>query len=207
MILKNWKLDKPRSGTAKEWADWERENKAKYPIRYFLQERLPIILSVSITRRITDFYWYCMHRVHPNHRYNIMDTGLPPNYYDPRTRMINACFHDLTKFVNYTEKTNYVDWNSDPVHKSAWENLRWLRNWWAERPDRDDFLDEMYPLPEIPKEWGWMAVMNEDYDNEPVMIEWKRIADIHSNARNEWDKEDKEMFTRLVEFREFMWYG
>lgn len=46
--------------------------------------------------RIQDWFLY---RLHPKHRYHLVDTGLEPGYYDADELMLHACFSLLCRYV------------------------------------------------------------------------------------------------------------
>ena len=48
-------------------------------------------------------------------------------------------------------------------------------------------------------------MLNEDFDDEEVMIEWRRIADTHFETEQGWKKEDVDMMIRLSKIHNDLW--
>lgn len=98
LIKPNW-LVTPEAATMEDWETWRKEYKTKNPIRYWLTEDLPIHVIVFHRRFISDPIWWVKHRT--IHRYNILETGLVPGYYDYDTRIEKALFKAV---VDHFEK-------------------------------------------------------------------------------------------------------
>jgi hypothetical protein len=57
----------------------------------------------TIPARCDNAKWWFLHRFHPKHRYFMVDTGLPPGYHDPDTRMTAAL---ITEFKTMFPRTS-----------------------------------------------------------------------------------------------------
>lgn len=204
--LLRYKNEPPSSASAKGWRDWRIKAKSENPIVYFLREEVTQWFSVRISMRLKDWKWNILHRFHPRHRYNKVDTGLPPGYYDPCTRMIYACFNDLVRFVDHMNEHQVIDWDDCEQSQQEWKEMNVLYTWWKEREHRDEFVDKMWPYVKLPDDWGFLAPFNDDFRDDPRVIEWKVIANIHNAAEAEFYEEDIEMFTRLVKIHHVIWY-
>jgi len=68
----------------------------------------------------SDTYWWFIHRLVPKHRYHVVDTGLPPGYYDPDIRLLAGIFNEVHKFV----ANNHWDWTQTEQHRMAWQVLK-----------------------------------------------------------------------------------
>lgn len=51
-----------------------------------------------------------------------------------------------------------------------------------------------------------MAFFDDDKREDSDIIEYRRILDLYSKAKEEWDQEDEEMFIRLIKIRRYLWY-
>ena len=95
-------------------------------------------------RRLRDWWWALLHRFHPSHRYNVVQTGLPPEYYDPCVRLLWAVFSETERFVD--NAAEIIQWDSDSEHAKAWEILTTAVQWWRDnRPDKEygcEWLDD-----------------------------------------------------------------
>lgn len=50
-------------------------------------------------RKIRDMKWWVLHRYSRRHRYNIIETGLPPGYYDIDVLMLHGMFSLLRRYI------------------------------------------------------------------------------------------------------------
>jgi len=178
-----WKLDKPialsmKSITPTEeytWEDWEMETATKYPIRYFLQEVLPIWFYCRIMKPIKNlFYWI---RCHTYNRYHILKLQSPRykwGWCDAVEQIMIASFTVLVNFVEKEEAfTSHIDWDSDYEHACAKNEMMELYNWWkVERWEEEK---------ELETDCAYFAI------DEKLK------------------KKDDEMFHRLVNVRHYMW--
>ena len=109
-------------------------------------------LYYPVKRFFRDIKCWFLYRFHPKHRYNLVDTGLPPGYYDKDYLMLHACFHLLKTFVEGElggiEKLDYWDTVSfkvsgccskkelDALRKRDKE-IKDLYLWWNKRVNRE----------------------------------------------------------------------
>ncbi len=202
-----WKIPGPKYATIEEWEEWKEWAKKAHPIRFFFQENVRGWFRVK-AMTLRDIKWWFIHRLVPKHRYHVIKPKtLTPNYYDPRTLILHSCMHLLT---DYVDNSNHIHWEGTPEHKKAREEMMLIYNWWKKSyPKRESTFINGSPLPkypDLPKEWGFMAVINSKYENEPVMKEWKKIARIHDKSEQEWNKQTEEMLIRLMKLRQHLWY-
>ena len=80
-------------------------------------------------RRVSDVWWWLLHRVHPRHRYHVMRTGLTPGYYDPATRIVCGVLAEITHFV---DSDPCIDWAWAPDHAEAWRVMNAAADFWRE---------------------------------------------------------------------------
>lgn len=170
-IRKWWKLDKPRSLPMRglgdkpgdfTWEDWQEEAAKAHPIRYAIQERLPIKVYVHVLKPLEElFYWI---RTHTYNRYHLLDlrsesNGYKWGYCDPTGMMLYANFAILNMFVEndmpnicyYSEATKHCPvWDKRAEEKEILE----LHKWWnEERPVETENIDYFHPKLE-PEEYA-----------------------------------------------------
>lgn len=208
-----WKLDMPVAATTEEWDNWKNINKVYYPIRYFLQQTAPIFLGKWFTRLISkpinDFRWNIIYRLVRKHQYQIIrPRTLKPNYYDQDIRILHCVMECFTEFMETS--IHHVDWEgTSPEYKHVYEEMQEIYAWWKYKwPSRDVLTidaDRLEKLPKLPKEWGFMPMLNEKYNNEPIIKEWIRISDLHQESKRLWINQENEMLIHIIKIREYLW--
>lgn len=207
-LLHLWMLNKPSAGTAKEWRIWREEATKKYPIRYFLQETVPLLWAIRVTMPIRYAYWDVMHRVHPKHRYHVIKPRtLEPNYHDPREVILHASMELLTQFVEFEKTKGHTDWEGSDHHAIAWKEMNEVYDWWTiKRPVREAEFDKANPYPADPSSRPFMWMFDDDFRDTPERVEWSRVADLHNQQEEDWDNEDNDYLHRLIVVRLYMWH-
>jgi hypothetical protein len=123
MIREKWKnlivpkeIKRLESGTLEEWDDWEENYKTKFPIRYWLTERLPSILTVFRWSYIRDPIWWVKYRT--THQYHYIKTGLKPGYYDTDHVLEKTLIAALKQHIEGEVESFYYDeWKKVPKAK------------------------------------------------------------------------------------------
>jgi hypothetical protein len=215
------------AGSAKEFRDWDLKLEREYPIRYKIRKVIKEI-KYQIKRPIWALdraYWWVQYRVNPKYKHTTIKLKrLDPGYYDPSTLLLYASFEIFEKFMKHQLSDKcFVQWEWDEKCFQDWEweeypekckemieerNKLWkemneLYDWWVNiYPNRESTLPD---FPELPKKWGFLSVVNEDFKDTEEIKEWRRIADIHNKAEVDWDKEDEEMLVRLMKIHNNLW--
>lgn len=122
--------------------------------------------------------------------------------------MLHAVFQLLVDFVEQEKPDQIVDWNSDPVHKQVWKELRSLYRWWMKtRPARKSPLDEE-GLKKPPMRWkeidGTENRQLVDYDKKKYAA-YDDALKKHWQLEEKWDEEDQRNLHRMIEIRKFLW--
>ena len=202
---KHWysKLPKPTALASGFWDKWEADMKDRYPIRYFIQETLPEFFDINILTKIKNIKWYILYRISPKHRYHVVRTGRKPGYCDPDIQMIHCAFELLKEFVNFNIEKQIVNWDADEWHKEAWNEMMSLNTWWVyERPEREDKFDREHTWPKIDR----LGLFDKEKQDDPNVIEYRRILNLYNDAKERWHQEDEDMFIRLIKIRRYLWY-
>jgi len=207
------------AGTMKEFRDWDLKLSKEYPIRYAIAEAITWAIFRPLRSakwKINNAYWWVQYRINPKHKFTTIKLKkLKPGYYDPDALIFYAMFEIFEGFMKrqltdpqivweYNE-SHFTDWmiEDDPEgvqreiesRNALWKEMNEIYDWWVNvYPNRESTLPD---YPSLPKEWGNMAVLNEDFDDKEEMIEHKRIMDIHFKAEEDWLNEDDEMMVRL----------
>lgn len=219
------------------WNYFNREFKKVAPVRYYLTHTLRRKVTLPIRWKIEKVVDWVRYRTIS--RYNIVDSGLPPGYYNAGNLMFHSAFSLLKDYVeielacrlkkdyNWAEK--YIPFYNEIVKFRSpalgIENLNWqsslddpaspnyngptqqavvareilfLYNWWVnERPAR---VELKYPSTSISDEGDDDFFLENDLPKEYA----KRMKEIETQ-KADWDREDTEMFIRLVEIRDNLW--
>jgi hypothetical protein len=153
---------KLKCGTGKEWAEWEKAAKAKYPIRWWIaEEGLDKIQDVWcwIPERLNDIRYYINNRwVTRSHALTAHPRDIKPgSWSDVGNRFLPCLFNELVDFVEVEQAWHHVMWDKEarekyrtPWWRSGW--LRW-RTWrcpeagvdhlkWAMTLTNKDFIEE-----------------------------------------------------------------
>lgn len=199
MIWPWTKLDKPfalpsRFFPNKEgeftWEDWEEQNKAKYPVRYFLQESFPKAIRRMFFKATYPFTngWYWI-RTHTYNRYHIIDLrcsgyGLEYDWgwIDRSEAMLIAPFQILKQFVEKEFKTGLTDWTYDEDIRFVASEIQSLYNWWT-----------------VDRSANWKAHYKK-YDN----TKREGYAILH-DEQEALEKQDDINLKRLIKIRHYLW--
>ncbi len=122
--------------------------------------------------------------------------------------MLHAMFQLLVDFVDQEKPDQIVDWDSDPVQKEAWKEIRSLYRWWTQtRPARKSPLDEK-GLKRPPMRW---KKIDRTENRQLVSYDKKEYAAYDAAVKKQrrlekkWDEEDQRNLHRVIEIRQFLW--
>ena len=207
------------AGTAKDFRDWDLKLKKEYPTRYAIAEGIDLFFRPirTLKRRLKDGYWWVKYRITPKHKYTTIKLKrLDPGYYDADKLLMYFMFEIFEDFMKrqltnpihvweYTlEDFEHVDEDEAQkevdVRNATWAEMNKIYDWWIERPNR------VRPkFPKLPKEWGALSVLNEDFEEEEKMKEWDKVRLQRIALDEQWDKEDEDMMIRLIKIRSVLW--
>lgn len=199
-----FKMERPPAATSREWREWRKYAKEKYPIKYFLYEDLERWTWWPIKHKLQYTYWWVKHRFHPKHRYHVIKPRtLEPGYYDARTLILHAQMDILADFYEHQKKYGHVDWEGDEDHSRIWKEIEAIYNWWIAHQDREKLLPE---FPRHPEETKDDIFLGDETDNYP---EYQVAMDIASAEYHrlecEWETQEEEMINRLAKIRLYLW--
>jgi len=96
--IKDWfDMHPPDFADFEEWDNIGKENKVKYPIRYWIAETLIPNTWWPVSRTYDSIISYI--RFGYFEKLHLIDTKLKPNYYDADTRLLHGMFSLLVDFV------------------------------------------------------------------------------------------------------------
>lgn len=178
----------------------------------------------TLGNRLYNAKWWLMHRLHPKHRYHIIDSGLTPGYYDVDTLILNGCFSLLCRYVEHehdgvealsnwahTLKTtaceNDLDGMSAAQGERESEAVALYRWWKFDRPrdqaKYDQMLTHLYGRKRStkPDENGHL-VWSVD---EPWTEADEAMNDEFRALERKIDSDEQEMLHRLINVRRSLW--
>lgn len=159
-------------------------------------DRIDMKFHRWVKNPIRNAYWWIQHRFNPRHRYNVVRTGFPANYYDTDLRMEGAIVRLLLDFIEHEKpwefeaseenlREVYVDFNGTVIEERV--------SLWLE-------IQELYAY------FKGIDLLN------PPWEEWSGVREMTREERNaKWNHYErlKKEFTaklcRVVELRGYMW--
>ncbi len=185
----------PKSAEWHVFQEVDDYNKMRHPIQFFFKDTIPDLYDAFI-RFGKDTKWWILHRVHPKHRYHVVDSGLPPGYYDITELMIFTLFSFLTRFIEDEECFECIVWDSDDVHNCVAGELEDLYYWWtAIRVKRSDIESELH------NELDDSGIFSKNELSESNRQIYSKLDILEI----QWNEEDKYNMKRLVDIKDFMW--
>lgn len=123
---------KLKCGTGKEWAEWEKAAKAKYPVRWWIaEEGLDYIQSVWawVPERINDVRYYINNRwVTKSHALTAHPRDIKPGQWqDVGNRFLPCLFNELVNFVEVEQAWHHCMW--DEAARKRFETPWWRSGW------------------------------------------------------------------------------
>ncbi|VAW62344.1 hypothetical protein MNBD_GAMMA08-1812 [hydrothermal vent metagenome] len=200
--------------TLEEFDEWDKVHKTKYPILFFLQETVPENISkffiYTIGNTFDKIRWGATYRLFKQHQYHVIrPRTLKPSYYDQDTRIFHAvmeCF--ISYYENNIDEFDAIEYppgdEMSKVHIEMVEIAAW---WMYKYPERKSMFVDGTPLldlPNLPPEWGDLAMLRREYADEPEMKEWVTISHQHSENKAAWYEKENEILKRIIEIRNYL---
>ena len=124
--IKDWfDMYPPEYAGLEEWDNIRKENKVKYPIRYWIDETLIPNTWWPISRTYDSIISYI--RFGFFEKLYLIDTKLKPNYYDADTRLLHGMFALLVDFVEIEKAWMEAIFNRD-YKRPFWKLNNRFRN-------------------------------------------------------------------------------
>ena len=108
----------PGSLSSKGWRLFDQEFREKAPIRYWIMHDLRNATIQPLKFKYRSISEWIRYRT--TRRYHVVDTGLPPGYYDVDNRILNANFNLLKNFVECEQARQRYHWSDDGIKVSPW---------------------------------------------------------------------------------------
>lgn len=85
----------------------------------------------TLKRWFFNAKWWLLHRFHPSHRYHIINTGLPPGWYDRDVIIAVLIKKVVIDFVELEKP--YEHWETqDSIYAEEWKKLKELYEYFKE---------------------------------------------------------------------------
>jgi hypothetical protein len=233
-LYTKWKL--PEFTTAMTMSDFDeldRDNKEKYPIRFFLQQTLPIWLHHrKITFINTPYDWVRFRTVSRHHVIKLRD--MQPRWADSDNILLMANFQILRDFVEVRMAQTNTEWWDQRRPKGMpewiWNRVRLNTRSPAAGMDHmrqlaQFFKDENLPPPAAVEQldlylwwtegylhrvdsWNDSVIWGEDCDSIDYdqMKNGHRCSSMASQLEDLYNDEEQMMLERLVAIRQSLWY-
>lgn len=117
-VLRWWSFNSPVTASWDGWEDFKTEFKAKAPIRFFLSETLPRSIAPTLGRINRMRMWVRFRMV----RYDKIDSGLGPGYYDKDTLLLHSAFNLLKDYVEIEQAWMHLICSKDSRKITWYEN-------------------------------------------------------------------------------------
>lgn len=150
------------------------------------------------------------YRLLPSRQYHLVNTGLPPGYYDPDTRLLHACFAMLVYHVEQEvgglakleEWTNGLRANPDPNAPEGWEDGQ------ATRQSEAALLYRWWTIEKPADEAKCEAMLMHLYGRRPRIPWTEADKAMHEEFRALEAKiasDEQSMLHRLIDIRGSLW--
>ena len=133
--------------------------------------------------------------------------SLQPGYHEAHERILHAAFGVFEEFMDrqLSDKC-IVDWDHES-RREAWLEMMGHYDWWLWRKGWRQELDQLYRWPEVPTEWGELAMFDPTFAERSQVIEWKRIAAARQASELRVRALDDASLLRLINVRQYLWEG
>lgn len=183
-----------------------------YPV-YGDSPRWVGFVAHKILRPASDGIYWLKYRLHPRHKYHLVDTKLGPGYYDQDTRMLHACFSLLGDYIEEEGGIEAIRSNGETIHVIDGEKqaeIVALWDWWkvekpADEAKRDAMMSELFggqKLETKPVEGNDNLVEWVEPEHSP---EWEARWEIYQALDKKIDDDEQAMLHRLINLRPGLW--
>lgn len=187
--------EKPYALTWEGWDDWNRETRAKYPIRFWFAEDFVPEFQRVVTwpyKKLRDIRYYINNRwVTRSH--TLTSTLAPGRWYDMDTRLLNCMFDELVNFVEVEQAHMQVIWGDKETKEkyptpSKW--TVWFRNrtwrcaeagidrltWAAELEEQGQPTEQALGAREILELYRWWKYQRPERRDPHDVSGWSKIC-------------------------------
>lgn len=174
-------------------------------IRDWYDEKEPLWLGRA-RRRLKNFRYWFLYRLHPTHRYHVVRTGLPPGYYDQELRMLYACMALLGDYIEECGGVAALEEFSAELRTMAAEkeNFPGQHEYDLAQANRQDEALAIH-------RWWTIERPGDERRRDELSVEWRGSK--HNGSRQEALKaldakiaaDEQAMLHRLIEIRPSLW--
>lgn len=191
--------DKPLFASAETWSEWHEFERTK-PICNFCVNTVPDFIKYKIIKRINNVKYWFLYRFFNEHKYQLIDTGLKPGYYDVDTRMFHGIFNLMKEFCEHEQPYHDWCWLDEPKEKfkpgkeAALKSFAWQKD--LVYTEDEIFRDEYKHLIGQPTPQALNAT-----ELEKIYLWW---VDIFHNRKDPYEVFKDEYFSNLVKEKNTM---
>jgi len=170
--------------------------KIKEEIEFYTEYRFPF-------RQIRDTKYYLRNRFIRKH--HLINTTLEKGkWWDTDTRLLYGTMQLLVEFIEKEKPFEYINWDSDDLHKNAAKEMNAIYAWWKDYPrkveEQDKALSTWSDAKFKDKSKDILECINSP-DTEEDKKNWKLINELEEKLLNE----EEDMMIRLIKIRRFLW--
>lgn len=156
----------------------------------------------QIRQKLEAVVWWIRYRVHPSHRYHVVNTmdkwgklnGVTYGWEEVDHQMMYACFKLLVDYVEKQRPFDLIDFQTEEINKALGKEILDLYGWWTvTRPQERQDLAAAWsklPRPQFDENGRWSP-----------RPEARELVD----RNRDLDAKDDEMLMRLVKVRRHLW--
>jgi hypothetical protein len=184
--------DFPNTPGEYTWEDWKEEMQKKHPVKFFLNDTLPLWFRVRWMWFENIWYWI---RCHTYTKYHLIDIrskefGYKWGWMDRDSVILLANFTILKDFVEKEHPFDVCVWDENDEHARVGAEIKDLYDWWMNRRAKEHEL-------RTEKLHRWYEHRGTP-DGPTLHEELNRYEE-------ELDQKDENNLIRLMKIRKYLW--
>lgn len=203
---------------SKSWFKKQIKEAQGEKVTYTIAERLDnwwydLWCYIRPFRKIRDGYYDV--RNYLFHRYDLIRTGLnPTSWWDKDSLILYGMMGLIVDFVEKEKCFEVVEWDSEPEHKHAGEEIKAIYAWWKDYPRRQKEIDDTTQIWYESKREDSKLRKNDErktvespnhFFNCPQSERTKSLLDLSWELEQKLIEEEQDMLHRIIKIRKFLW--
>lgn len=203
------------------WESWNKEVKAKYPVRFFFLETFRHWFVVHVTMQVSHFFYWFKSMTY--RRYHMLDLRQPKGsyedytwgYLDPDRAMLFAMFNILVKHVDYLNESK---WHYGP-NEETFEKLKQDIIETVSPEEKLLYEEKLKYLKELKALYDYWTIEREEdcKKRDKLLTDWSKHRtddkvkgddsrwEALRKAEEELEKTEELMLFRLLSIRGHLW--